>query len=196
MINTPEVQKQRYLSLKEAAEQIQSGDTIWLGSMLNIPNAFLYQLAKRNTELRDVTLLGNMLMMFSPLLRDPEFMKSFHLVSFEGYPLFRGANTKHINCKQIPKEAQLQNICEMFKLNTLATEICPPDEQGNCDYGSFGADITAHINCYEGITKRIAVINSYQTAGKCKSRPLRDFDFICECNHKLHVKASNISKTA
>ena len=66
MTNWKQYYDEHLTTMDEAAAAVKSGDTIWLGSTLCIPDAFMDKLADRVDELHDVTLLANMRCPFSP----------------------------------------------------------------------------------------------------------------------------------
>lgn len=176
----------KYITLTEAAEAIESGDTIWLGSSLSISNDFLWALSKRNDELENVTLLTHKPQNPNPMLTHLKYLKAFHLASFMGsYSFSENSDAGVPGFRQTPYGTFSRMICETFKVNTIVTELCPPDEAGNCDYGTFGTGTTPYISNYEGITKTIAILNSHQPSGNTAKIHLENVDYICESEHAL-----------
>ncbi|MEG2383870.1 MAG: hypothetical protein RSB39_09815, partial [Oscillospiraceae bacterium] len=48
------------MTMDEAAGKIVSGDSIWMGSTLCVPDAFMDKLGDRVDELSNITLMANM----------------------------------------------------------------------------------------------------------------------------------------
>jgi len=74
-------------------------------------------------------------------------------------------------------------ICKQFGVNTIAVGVCPPDSDGYCNLGKSGAFLTLSFNKYEGIAKRIAIIEEdIPVAAGNKDETeisLLQFDYIC-----------------
>jgi len=191
MTDNNENYQKKLVSLEDAVAQIKSGDTIWMGSTLSIPSIFLDMLSDRYTELNNVTLLGNTFINPSKMLTDPKYRNAFQVISFHKDLQFISPSGDSYNMDYIkkPSGSYTETICDAFNVNVLVTEVCPPDEFGNCNLGTCGRDITPYINKHPSITKRIAVINNLQHPSTYEggpiSIPLSDFDIVCECNHPI-----------
>lgn len=179
----------KLVSLENAAEMIESGDSIWVGSFLSIPNLFLDELADRCEELHNVTVLGCHYTNYSKLFVDPKYKKVFNVISFFESAMFRSTKFAAGNIGYIKKPGRpyQKTLVDKFNINTMVVEVCPPDNNGNCNVSVTGRTITPYLSKCEGITKKIAVINSLQrpslAEGELISLPLSDFDYICICNH-------------
>ncbi len=73
---------EHFVTVEEAAAKVKSGDTIWMGSTLCVPDAFMDKLGDRVDEVENVTLLANMFLNPNKMLMDPSYKKSFHIVTF------------------------------------------------------------------------------------------------------------------
>lgn len=178
-------------TIEEAVSKIESGDTVWLGSMLSISSPFLDKLADRYEELENVTLIGNTFINPSKLLLEPKYKQSFHVVSFCRKALPKGTIkcSENIDFVIKPEGAYIKTICEDFKINTIAIEMCPPDSRGRCNLGSCGTSITPIVLRYPDIKKRIGIINKMQpnAYGSYEETtiPISYFDYVCESTHSI-----------
>lgn len=189
MISNERVSPAKLLSLEDAVEVIKSGDSIWIGSTHSIPSQFLDILADRHKELHDVTLLGNNFINYSKLLVDTKYTDTFHIISFFESSQFISplSNTSNVEYIKKPSRPYSKTLVDKFNINVMVVEVCPPDENGNCNVGVSGRAITPYLNKCDGIIKKIAVINKLQRPtvddGELISIPLSDFDYISICNH-------------
>lgn len=148
------------LSVEAAANEIKSGDTIWVGCESSISKSFLDALAERHNELNDVTILAERGDISCKFLEELKYKKSFRVLSFFTEALietYKSGNKADFFKFTAPKT--IDAICKQFNVNTIAVAVCPPDENGNCNVGKSGNYITPLINNYSGITKRIAIID-------------------------------------
>lgn len=147
-------------SVEAIVNEIESGDTIWAGNTTSISVAFLDALAKRQNELKNVTILvakGN-----TPckILDELKYKDSFRVVSFFTEALvqtFKKGNASGLLMSSA--ETTIEAICNQFGVNTIAVSVCPPDDKKNCNVGKSGNYITTTINKYSGITKRFAIVD-------------------------------------
>lgn len=178
------------IKTEEAAKKINSGDSIWVGSTLCIPYDFLDALADRYEELSNVTILSNMFLSPSKMLLDPTYKKTFHVVSFFPNVLERmSAQMNIVDFHSAPYTELIESVTEIYKANTVAVEVYPPDEDGNCNVGILGTNFTPEIIRSSGIKKRFAVINKFQPvahgADELVKVPLSMFDYIIENDHDI-----------
>ncbi|MEG2519499.1 MAG: hypothetical protein RSB65_07615, partial [Oscillospiraceae bacterium] len=91
------------MSMDEAAGKIVSGDSIWMGSTLCVPDAFMDKLGDRVDELSNITLMANMYLNPNKVLLDPSYKKTFHVISFFSNVLERmAAKGKSIDFHSAP----------------------------------------------------------------------------------------------
>jgi len=155
--------EEKLVSMEEAAGRVRSGDTVWMGSTLCVPYAFMDALADRHEELSDVTLLANMLLAPNKILMDPMYKKSFHTITFFANVLERmAAMQNNIDFHSAPYGFLVKSVTEVYKANVVAIEVCPPDEDGNFNVGVLGTNFTPTIIRSDCVKKRIAVVNKYQ----------------------------------
>ncbi len=155
MSNWKKHYEEHLVSLEGAAAKINSGDTLWLGSTLCIPYAFMDALADRHQELEDVTLIGNMYLAPNKILMDPMYKKSFHTISMFANVLERmAAQANNIDFHSAPYGFLVDAVTKVYKANVLCVEICPPDEDGLCNVGVLGTNFTPNIFRSDSITDR------------------------------------------
>lgn len=181
-------------TLEEAASKIKSGDVVWLGSTMSIPGSFLDKLAERADRLHDVTLIGNMFVKNHEILTNTKYQESFRIISILSGQIMPQtmANVHFVYHSSGSVE---DNICRRFGINVLAVEVCPPDSDGRCGFGAFGAGLTSYVNSYSGIKKRIVIINDSQPEGGREDRDFIDLA-ACDCivisHHKLFNNAGAV----
>lgn len=87
---------------------------------------------------------------------------------------------------------------DVYLTDTMVIEVCPPDENGNCNVTILGAPTNCVINEDPRIKKRIAVVNKgqYPAQGDYHSLniPITQFDYIVEDDHELFL-SSHFSPT-
>jgi acyl-CoA hydrolase len=182
--------EEKLVSMEEAAGRVRSGDTVWMGSTLCVPYAFMDALADRHEELSDVTLLANMLLAPNKILMDPMYKKSFHTITFFANVLERmAAMQNNIDFHSAPYGFLVKSVTEVYKANVVAIEVCPPDEDGNFNVGVLGTNFTPTIIRSDCVKKRIAVVNKYQPVAhgseEVTKLPVAMFDHIVECDHDI-----------
>ncbi len=174
----------------EVAKVIKSGDTIYMGSTLCVPYAFMDTLADRHEELKDVTLMANMYLAPTKIMMDPMYKKSFHTISMFGNVLERmAAQQNNIDFHAAPYGDLIKAITEVYKANVVAIEVCPPDENGNFNTGVLGTNFTPDIMRHDCVKTRIAVVNKFQPVAhgpeEITKYPVEMFDYIVECHHDI-----------
>lgn len=190
MENWKKYYEEHLVSMEEAAGSIQSGDTIWMGSTLCVPDTFMDKLADRVDEVQNITLLANMYLTPNRMLVDPSFKKSFHIVTFFANVLERmSAQMGIIDFHSAPYGELETAVTKVYKANVVAIEVCPPDADGNCNVGLLGTNFTPEIIRNDCVKKRIAVINKFQPiangSDEVTKLPLAMFDYIVEDYHEI-----------
>ncbi len=190
MTNWKQYYKDHLTTMEQAAATVKSGDTVWMGSTLCVPDAFMDKLADRVDELHDVTLLANMFLNPNQMLMDPAYKKSFHIISFFANVLERmSAQAGVIDFHSAPYGELVAAVTKVYKANVVAIEVCPPDADGNCNVGLLGTNFTPEIIRSDCVKTRIAVVNKYQPvangADEVTKLPLSMFDYIVEDDHDI-----------
>ncbi len=173
------------VSVKTAAAQIESGDTIWVGNTTSISKEFLDALTERQDELKDVTILANKGNEPCKILDELKFRTSFKVMSFFNEGLQETyKNGNRAEFLRSTADETVAAICRQFGVNTIAVAVCPPDINGYCNVGKSGSFVTPTINSFGGVKKRIAIIDEkLPAASEMKSSSvlkLSTFDCICQ----------------
>ncbi len=183
-------------SMKAAAAEIKSGDTVWVGNTNSISEEFLSALADRQDELENVTILAANGKRPCKILDEIKNSGSFRVLSFFTEALIqtyeRGDKVEFL---MSPAAKAITAVCKEFSVNTIAVAVCPPNQEGKSGVGTAGAFITPSINNFPGITKRIAIIDpNLPDNTKNESREMLDlstFDFICDSTQNPTKVADN-----
>ena len=178
------------VTMEDAAKSINSGDTIYMGSTLCVPGAFMDALADRCDELSNVTLMANMYLTPSKILMDPSYKKSFHTITMFANVLERMASKQNnIDFHAAPYGDLIKSVTEVYKANVVCVEVCPADESGNFNTGILGTNFTPDIMRHESVKKRIAIVNKFQPrangSDSITKYPVDTFDYIVECDHDI-----------
>ncbi|MGI5985935.1 MAG: hypothetical protein GXY01_10990 [Clostridiales bacterium] len=174
-----------FVSIKAAAAEIKSGDTVWVGNTSSISEEFLSALAERQNELKNVTILAAKGNRPCKILDEIKYKDSFRVLSFFTEALVqtyeKGDKVEFIMSSAAKSVAA---VCKQFSINAIAIAVCPPDQDGYSSVGTSGGFITPSINDFPGITKRIAIIDpNLPDNPENENREMLDlstFDFICE----------------
>ena len=169
----------KIVSLSRAARSVSSGDVIWVGSTLSISYAFLDQLAQRYEELQNVTLIGNMFLKTHEIFTDEKYSKAFRVVFITGKQVGQKPMT-NVTYAFSDGSASFRAIADKYKINTLAVEVCPPENRDECNLGAFASSLTGIVNGLEDIKNRIVIINNSQS--KSGGTEKKDFIRLCECD--------------
>ncbi|MEG1730984.1 MAG: acetyl-CoA hydrolase/transferase C-terminal domain-containing protein [Oscillospiraceae bacterium] len=178
------------VDMETAAKSIKSGDTVYFGSSLCVSGALMDALADRYEELSDVTLMANMYLTPAKILMDPKYKKSFHTITMFANAYERmAAKQNNIDFNATPYGDLVKSITETYHCNVVAIEVCPPDENGIINTGVLGTNFTPNIMRHPGVTKRIAIINSYQPLAhgpdSITKYKVEDFDLFVENHHDI-----------
>jgi acyl-CoA hydrolase len=150
----------RMITVEQAAATVESGDRIWLGSTLCVPYGVLDALAERYEDLRDVLLIASMYLAPFKILNDPKYKKTFHTMTLFPNALERAAaKIGAIDFHSVPYTYWERAAQEVYKVNSVITEVCEPDEDGYVNLGALGVGWTSNI--VRNAPKLIAVINKY-----------------------------------
>ena len=171
--------------MEEAAKKIVPGDRAWIGQATQIPYALLEELYAHMEDYYDIMLMYNVAVQPVQMLFDPETKKHFRLMSAFCLPLERIAGEMGIMEYCGFNFDQLSKGPFEYGANTLAIQICPPDENGYCNVGSYGMSVNKVITQRPELKKRLAFIDS---TGLCPvkgdvkdtSIHITEFDYIIE----------------
>lgn len=147
-----------YVTAREAAKLIESGDHVYIQGSTSIPEALVEALAERGNELRDVTVYSGFAVARrpSPLCR-PEYKDSFLIDSFFVSNAFRewiaagyGTMTPRF----------LGEVPELFRDGTCRVDVAlincsMPDEEGYVSFGVSADLATAAVECADRVIAQI-----------------------------------------
>ena len=167
------------ISLEDAAALIGAEDGVWVGNALSIENPLIELLSFKGERLKGLTIVGSTDARQDDIF-NPKYSGSLRIVSIHNVcQSSAGAGSS------APQNGQqfCQSVCKLFALNTVALRLSPPDADGNCAVESDAAELTGAICGFEGITKRIAMLDlSLPTASAGDGRTkisIKNFDYIC-----------------
>ena len=187
MVDWKEHYRQHLVSMDAVVSDVKDGDALWFGAAPEIPYSMLEKLHDRMDELHDVTLLYNVMNYPTSLVFDEEAGKHFNFVSMFCLPLERMAaeygNAPFHSC---PFEFIPRTAVDVYKCNTVAINVCPPDEEGYVNIGIYGVSASGLIASDPRVAKKIAIIDHNQpAAGGSREQvclKITDFDNIVECD--------------
>lgn len=190
MADWKEHYKEHLTTTAEAAKAIKNGDCVWMGQASQIPYVLLNELYAHKEDYENVTILYNVMNVPNDMIFDPETKKHFHLISAYNLPLERiGISMGAVDCGGTTYDYLAYWPWE-YGCNTLALQVCPPDENGYCNVGAYGI-ISNTIICKDPrITKKIAFIDrtgQYPIPGDVEitSLHISEFDYIVENDTEL-----------
>ncbi len=190
MANWEKHYQEHLVSMEEAVGKIKSGDTVFMGSTLCVPDAFMDKLGDRVDELENITLLANMYLSPNKILLDPSYKKTFHTISMFANVLERmSAQQNIIDFHSAPYGDLISAVTDVYKANVVAVEVCPADENGFFNTGLLGTNFTPNVMRHECVKTRIAVVNKFQPpahgSDEVTKYPVEMFDYIIENHHDI-----------
>ncbi|PKM71873.1 MAG: hypothetical protein CVU91_12015 [Firmicutes bacterium HGW-Firmicutes-16] len=176
--------KDHLVSMEDAAKVIKAGDVVWMGQATQVPYAFLDELHAHKESYNDVTLIWNCANVPFNMIFDPDAKKHFRMLSLFCLPLERMSGDMGVmEYPSVGYEFTIKYVFE-YGCNTIAYQVCPPDENGFCNYGAYGISNGAQVATDPRITKKIAFIDhgQYAVPGKQEdvSMHISEFDYIVE----------------
>ncbi len=188
-IDWRQYQRDHTVTVEEAAKAIKPGDTVWMGQATQIPYTLLDTLYAHKEDYSDVSLIWNCANVPFDMLFDPSVKKHFRLLSLFCLPLERMSGEMDVmEYPSVGYEFTARHAFE-YGCNTVAFQICPPDENGYCNYGAYGVSNASLIAPDSRITKRFAFIDNGQFSipGKQEdvSIHISEFDYIIENDTEL-----------
>jgi acyl-CoA hydrolase len=185
-MNWKEIYKSKLVSVEEAAKKIESGDKIWFGACYAAPNQLLEALADRVQELKDVDLVGGMVMYPYKFLQSPEFIGRLNYHTLFYGPIERKFNKiGNVDIDSVHFAKSYLAIRDVYKVDTLLADVSEPDEDGYMYYGVIGVAWSGTVAEYA--KKKIVQVNKYQAKvnGTKHRIHVSEVDYICEYDHPL-----------
>ena len=168
----------RIAEIRETANNIHSGDSVWVGGTEGAANEFLSALAARRNELKDVTLLvvtGSEPNKYLELLRHCGNVRVLSFYRDAITEAYRSGDRKEFLMSPAVKAIGL--ICEHYKVNTMVVPVCQPKADGSCAVDARQVLSALAVSKCPTITKRIALVD-YSLKAASESFRLDDFDTI------------------
>ena len=130
----------KIISAEKAAKLVKSGDLVRL-PVGKAPIPIMKALTRRNGELRDVTIIQCFPGQASPLWTDPEYQKSFNMVTdYVSDPNRPGMKSKLIDFLPIDyPQYGAQNVpgrTNTWEPDVFFGSVSPPDDKGYCSFGN------------------------------------------------------------
>lgn len=169
-------QTAQIISLDDAAELLGSGDGVWVGETLSVENPLIARLFERGESLKGLTVVGSSELRSDEIF-NPRYSGTLRIVSIHNLRQSPGTGTAGKSSEKL-----CQSVCELFGLNTVALRMSAPDANGLCAVRQDAAELTGTICGYEGIEKRIAMLDLSFGANDEENVtrvPISDFDYIC-----------------
>ena len=178
--------RSKLVSVQEAASKVESGDRCWFGPCSAAPIQLLEALGDRVDELEDVHLVTGLALHPFKFLQSPKYVGriNYHTVFYGPYEraFFKAGNVK-VNSVHFSKTWwAVQNY---YKVNTLITDVSPPDDEGYLYYGAMGVAINSEAEAVAN--KFIVQVNKYQPRVKGMHHRIHvsKVNWICEHDHPL-----------
>ena len=147
------------ITIEEASRKIVPGDRLWIGQATQVPYALLEEMYSHMDDYHDIIFMYNVMVQPIQMLFDPETKKHFRFMSAFCLPLERISGVLGIMEYAGYNYDQLGEGPFEYGANTLAIQICPPDENGYCNIGSYGVSVNKVITQRPEFKKKFAFID-------------------------------------
>lgn len=175
--------EEHLVSFEEAAKHIEPGDVIFMGQATMIPYAFLEYLYAHKEDYHDVTFWYNVMGYPCAMLFDHDTKEHFRLMNIFNLPVDRMGIENH-TIEVLGAGYDMFSEC-MFEngVNTSATQVCPPDENGWCNAGGYGVTSNNTSNNDTRMVKKFGFIDAtgvYPLPGPVEDNCIHitEFDYI------------------
>lgn len=187
MENWKEHYQSHLITVEDAAAKIESGDTVWMGQGPEIPFSMLEIMHKNMENYQDVKLLYNVSTNPIEIFFDTAVKKHFRLISFFNLPVERISGEMGVlEYHSCGYDHLIDGIFE-YGCNVIALHVCPPDEEGWCNFGHYGISTSSLLVRDPRVVKKIGFIDRtglYPIPGEREvvSMNICEFDYIVECD--------------
>ncbi|MGV8080295.1 MAG: acetyl-CoA hydrolase/transferase family protein [Syntrophales bacterium] len=181
-----EMYNQKLLSVKGAAAKIESGDRIFLGVMSSAPIQLIETLAERVNELNDVHVVSGLILHPFKILQSPDFIGRINFYTFFAGPFERAFfKVGNVSINSVHFSKGYIAARDVYKTNTLMTDVSVPDKDGYMHYGPMGVCINGAAA--KTAKKIIVQVNKHQphVRGVEHKIHVSEVDYICEYDHPL-----------
>lgn len=144
------------VTIEEAAKHIEPGDVIYLGQATMIPYSLLDHLYQHREEYHDVTFWYNVMNVPIDMIFDHDTKEHFRLLNIFNLPIDRMAlDERTIEVLGAGYDTYEYSMWE-YGVNSSATQVCPPDENGWCNVGCYAVTTNSTTNTNPRIAKNSA----------------------------------------
>lgn len=177
--------KDHLVTIEEAAKHIESGDVIYLGQATMIPYALLDHLYQHKEEYHDVTFWFNVMNVPIDMIFDHDIKEHFRFLNIFNLPIDRMAIDEHTIEVLGAGYDTYENSMWENGVNSSATQVCPPDENGWCNVGCYGVTTNSTTNTDARIAKKFGFIDAtgvYPAPGPNEHNCIHisEFDYIIQ----------------
>lgn len=182
--------KDKLVTIEEARKAIKPGDVIFMGQATNIPYAFLDEMYANKEEYHDVTFWYNVMNYPANMIFDHDTKEHFRLLNIYNLPLDRMAIEER-TIEVLGAGYDTYPWCmREYGVNTMAMQICPPDENGWCNVGCYGVTSHSLANQNPNIVKKLGFIDAtgvYPAPGPYEDNYIHisELDYIIENNTEM-----------
>lgn len=171
---------ERIDEVRNTADQIRSGDVVWVGGTEGAAADFLSALSARSGELRGVTLLVVAGAGSEPLLdqlrRGGIRVLSFYKEALSETYRRRGCFGKY-EIVTASAEKAVGLVCRQYGVNVMVVPVCQPKKDGSCAVDARQVLTARAVSRSAGIRTRIALVD-YSLRPSTDSFRLDEFDSI------------------
>ncbi len=180
--------QKKKMSMEDAANFIESGDSIFIGGTVYVPTALINVLAKRAPELNNVNLIDTMLL--EPILPITSSEYRNHInchTLFFGGPEHNYYSYGNIKINSCDFNRTFDVLTQYYKVNTVMVECSPMDTEGYFHLGCVGTVVAGKLVESGAVQKVILQVNDQEcfTKGSYNKIHISKVTALCEHNHPL-----------
>ena len=185
-----EYYEKHLVSVSDAAKAVKSGDVVWLGNGPQMPFTLLEEMHEHMENYRDVFFMWNVATNPIPLFFDPATKGHFKMTSFFNLPLDRISGEMGVMEYHSCGYDHMDESFFAYGGNVVAIHVCPPDEDGWCNFGHYGVSTGSLVMKDPRVKLRIGFIDRtghYPIPGEhgVVDAHVTDFDYLVECDTAL-----------
>lgn len=184
-----ELYKSKLVSVKEAAQKIESEDRAWASPLFDMPFQLMDEISNRMRELRNVHIHTGL-----PFKTFP-FMKGDAKEHIHYHNLFLGPFDRpfvkegNVDIVSITFSELTNHLRDIYKPNVLLATVAPADEHGYFNFGPIGSMVNRLVADMDSCTKVIVQVNSNMphVNGERNFIHVSQVDYICEADYEYGV---------
>lgn len=184
-----EIYNSKVISIKEAAQKIESGDRIWISPVSDTPFQLLDEIQNRVSELEDVHINSGLIMKPYPFMKGETKQNIHYHTVFLGPADRPSVSQGNVDIASIAFSQLTNALRDDYKPNTLLATVTPPDEHGYMNFGPNGCLVNRPVADLESCNKVIVQVNSKMpyVYGERNFIHVSQVDFICESDFEPPV---------